>query len=184
MSMQVVVPTTLQEVVCEQLHNNNGHLGITKTLDNVKRRFYWPGYEDYIKAWLQHCEKCQKRNPPQPHPCAPLGRIIANHPFQVVTWDIMGPLPASSRGNKYVLAITDVFTKWVEAFPTKSTDTETLATILTNEIVCRYGVPEKLHSDQGANLTSKMIQSLCEKLGIKRTQSSAYHPQGNGQVEP
>ena len=49
--------------------------------------------------------------------------------------------------------------------------------------MCRYGVPQYLHSDQGANLVSDVIQSLCTLLGIQRTQTTAYHPQGNGQVE-
>ena len=95
----------------------------------------------------------------------------------------MGPLPTSSKGKKYILVVTDIFSKWVEAFTLKSTDTETLATVLVNEIVCRYGVPSGLHSDQGANLTSQVISSLCRSLGIECTQTTAYHPQGNGQVE-
>ena len=64
------------------------------------------------------------------------------------------------------LFITDLFTKWTEAFPLKVTDSETLAKILVNEVICRYGVPSSLHSDQGANLTSKLISSLCDTLGI------------------
>jgi len=95
----------------------------------------------------------------------------------------MGPLPTSSQGNKYILVVTDMFTKWVEAFPLQDTTTITLTTILLNDIVCRYGVPSSLHSDQGANLCSSVIQSLCQMLGIKNTRTSAYHPQGNSQVE-
>ena len=96
---------------------------------------------------------------------------------------MMGPLPTSSKGMKYILVVTDIFSKWVETFPITATDTETLATILVDEIVCRYGVPSTLHNDRGANLTSKVISVLCECLGIRRTQTTAYHPQGNGQVE-
>ena len=55
--------------------------------------------------------------------------------------------------------------------------------VLVNEVVCRYGVPSSLHSDQGANLTSDVVSSLCKCLGIERTQTTAYHPQGNGQVD-
>lgn len=73
--------------------------------------------------------------------------------------------------------------KWVEAFPLQRVDSETLATILVDEIVCRYGVPTHLHSDQGANLCSQIIDKICSILGISRTRMSAYHPQGNGQVE-
>ena len=180
---QLVVPMSLRKDVCSQLHNYSGHLGIHKTIEKIKQRFYWPGYEHDIRAWVQQCPECQRRNPPQPLPCAPMGGITANRPFEKISWDIMGPLPMSSKGNRYILVITDLFSKWVEAFPMRSTDTESLATILINEVVCRYGVPQYLHSDQGVNLTSKVIQSLCKQLGIQRTQSSPYHPQGNGQVE-
>lgn len=60
----------------------------------------------------------------------------------------MGPLPTSSKGKKYILVVTDIFSKWVEAFSLRSTDTETLATVLVDEIVFRYGVPSSLHNDQ------------------------------------
>ena len=73
----------------------------------------------------------------------------------------MGPLPISSKGHKYILVITDLFSKWVEAFPLHVTDSETLAKVLVDEIVCRYGVPVCLHSDQGSNLNSEVITSLC-----------------------
>lgn len=106
---QLVVPTSLREVVCNQVHDRSGHLGIYKTMEKVKERFYWPGYENNIRSWLQRCEQCQRRNPPQPPPRAPLGGITANCPFEKVSWDIMGPLPASSKGNKYILVITDLF---------------------------------------------------------------------------
>ena len=81
----------------------------------------------------------------------------------------MGPLPQTSSGNKYIVVVTDLFSKWVEAFPVKSTDTETLASLLVTEIVCRYGVPSYLHSDQGANLTSNLMAAVCKHLGIAQT---------------
>ena len=96
---------------------------------------------------------------------------------------ITGPLPTTIRGHKYILVVTDLFTKWVEAYPLQATDSETLANVFVKEIVCRYGVPTVLHSDQGANLTSSLITNMCNILGINRTRTTAYHPQGNGKVE-
>ena len=180
---QLVIPTSMTATILQQLHDNSGHLGIKKTTEGVKQRFYWPGYELDIKKWIQECQQCQQRNIPQPKPLAPLGTIKANYPFEKISWDIMGPLPVSSKGKKYILVVTDIFSKWVEAFALRSTDAETLATVLVDEVVCRYGVPSVIHSDQGANLTGQVVSSLCTRLGIKRTQTSAYHPQGNGQVE-
>ena len=180
---QIVIPESLKTIVLKEVHDHSGHLGFKKTFDRVKSCFYWPGYEKDVECWVKQCERCQRRNPPQPNPPAPLGTIEATRPFERLSWDIMGPLPTSSTGNKYILVITDLFTKWVEAFPLRDTTANTLATIMLNEIVCRYGVPSSLHSDQGANLCSSVIQSLCQLLGVSTTRTSAYHPEGNGQVE-
>jgi len=93
------------------------------------------------------------------------------------------PLSLSEKGNKYILTITDHFTKWVEVFPLHETSSVSLATVLVDEVVSRYGVPTYLHSDQGANLRSEVIKTMDILLGIEGTRTSAYHPQGNGQVE-
>ena len=97
--------------------------------------------------------------------------------------DIMGPLPTTESGNKYILVVTDLFTKWVEAFPLRETSSSTLATVLVDEVISRFGVPNVLHSDKGANFCSEVIKGICRILGIEKTRTSAYHPQGNGQVE-
>ena len=114
----------------------------------------------------------EHRNSPVPAPQAPLGTIKSQHPFQRLSWDIMGPLPTTYCGHKYILVVTDLFSKWVEAFPLAATDSVTLAKILTDEVICRHGVPESLHSDKGANFVSEVIRSLCTNLGINRTQTS------------
>ena len=181
--IQTVVPPSLRTVVLQEVHNNLGHFGTKKTFDQVKTRFYWPGYERDVECWVKEREQCQKRNPPQPNPPAPLGTLQTTGPFEILSWDIMGPLPISSQGNKYILVVTDIFTKWVEAFALKDTTANTLATVLLNEVICRYGAPCTLHSDQGANLCSNVIHCLCQLLGISTTRTSAYHPEGNGQVE-
>ena len=76
-----------------------------------------------------------------------------------------------------------MFSKWVEAFPLQVTDGFTLTSTLMDEVICRYGVPTQLHSDQGSNLNAEVKQKLCQLLGIQRTRTTACHPQGNGQVE-
>ena len=72
--------------------------------------------------------------------------------------DILGPFPISSLGNRYLLVVTDCFTKWVETFPLSNLRTKTIAEVFVGEIVCRYGVPLKVHTDQVRNFDSKLIQ--------------------------
>ena len=148
----------------------------------MKERFYWPGYESEVERYVRECGQCQKRNQPQPQPKAPLGTIKASHPFEKISRDIMGPLPTTESGNKYILVVTDLFTKWVEAFPLRETSSSTLATVLVDEVISRFGVPNVLHNDQGANFCSEVIKGICRILGIENTRTSAYHPKGNGQV--
>ena len=124
-----------------------------------------------------------ERNPPQHQPNAPLGTMKATYPFEKVSWDIMGPLPTSESGNKYILVVTDLFTKWVEAFPLCETSSVTLVTVLVDHVICRFGVPVVLHSDQGANPCSEVIKAACQLLGMEKTRASAYHPQGNRKIE-
>ena len=152
-------------------------------MEKVKTRYYWPGYESDIEKWVRECDECQRRNPPPRKPQAPLGTITASYPFEKITWDIMGPLPVSQRGYQCILVVTDIFTKWVEAFPLRDTVATTLAKVLVDEVICRYGVPKSIHSDQGANLCSSVVQGVCNLLNIDQTRTSAYHPMGNGQVE-
>ena len=141
------------------------------------------GYEQDIQTWISFCQQCQRHNPPQPGPRAPLGTVKTNHPFEKLSWDIMGLLPTSSKGYQYILVVTDLFSKWVEAFQLHTTHSETFAKILVDEVVCRYSVPVCLHSDQGANLNSQAILSLCRRLGIDNTRMTAYHPQTMGRWE-
>ena len=180
---QIAIPLNLKETVLKQLHDHAGHLGVRKTTSKIKERFYWPGYEQDIETYIRECEQCQRRNPPNPRPIAPLGTIKTTEPFEKISWDIMGPLPTSEQGNKYIVVVTDLFSKWVEAFAIRDTTSTTLATVLVDEVISRYGVPTCIHSDQGANLCSEVIQTMCKLLGMGRTRTSAYHPQGNGQVE-
>ena len=180
---QTLVPTDLRPTVLQQLHNCAGHLGIKKTLERVKEIYYWPGYEGDTEKCVRECKECQQRNPPNPTPQTPLHTIEAAYPFQKLSIDIMVPLPKTSQGHKYILVVTDLFSKWIEAFPLATTDSETIAEILVNEAVCHNGVPATLHSDQAPNLCSQTVSSLCHILGIDKTRTNAYHPQGNAQVE-
>ena len=77
----------------------------------------------------------------------------------------------------------DYFTKWPEAFSLPNQEAVTVADVLVKEYVCRFGVPLSLHSDQGRNFESNVFQEMCELLGIRKTRTTALHPQSDGLVE-
>jgi transposase InsO family protein len=103
--------------------------------------------------------------------------------MQRLAVDILGPLPVTERGNKYLLVITDYFTKWVEVIPLRSQDAISVADALLNSVISRFGVPSELHSDQGRNFESAVLSHLCTRLGINKTRTSPYRPQSDGQTE-
>ena len=100
-----------------------------------------------------------------------------------VAMDILGPLPETDAGNKYILVVGDYFTKWKEAYPMRDMEATTVARLLVNEFFCRFGLPDTLHTDQGRNFESSLIKEICSLLGIHKTRTTPYHPQSDGLVE-
>ena len=86
------------------------------------------------------------------------------------------PFPKSDNENKYILVVSDYFTRWTEAFPIPNQEALTIARVFVNEYVCRYGVPVQLHTNQGRNFESKLIGEMCKILEIDKTRTSPYHP--------
>ena len=96
---------------------------------------------------------------------------------------MLGPLPESESGNKYVLVVADYFSKWTGAFPMTNQEATTVAEILVREVVSRFEVPLCLHSDQGQNFESTVFSEMCRLLGVKKTHTTPLHPQSDGMVE-
>ena len=138
-----------------------------------------------VQFHIQHCEACQFRKPPNKSDIERTTDIsfAADYPLEIVSWDIMGPIQASAAGNRYIVVVEDIFSRWVEAFPLPETSAASLADILWSRFFSKYDPPRRLHSDQGRNLNAEVIQELCRFWGVKRSNTVAYHPQGNGLVE-
>ena len=90
-------------------------------------------------------------------------------PSERVAIEVMGPLPTSDAGKKYLLLFVAYFTKWPEAFPLESQEAPTVAEVLVKEYVCRFRVPLLLHFDQGWNFKSKVFAEMYKLLRMKKT---------------
>lgn len=100
-----------------------------------------------------------------------------------VAVDIMGLFPRKDKGNRYVLATMDYFTKWPEAYAIPDQEAKTVADAPVEGMFARFGVAEVIHSDQGRNFKSGVFSAMCDCLGMQKTRTTPLHPQSNGLVE-
>ena len=116
--MQFIVPRSLHNEVLYHIHNSllGSHLGQKKTRGKALQKFYWSGIREDCNNWVSKCDECAKVKHPPRKPHAPLGEMSVGAPLDRLSTDILGPFPESTQGNKYVLAVTDYFTKWVVIF--------------------------------------------------------------------
>ena len=101
----------------------------------------------------------------------------------IIAMDLMGPFPRSKNGNKYILVVSDYFTRWVEAYAIPNQEATTVAVKFIDNMFCRYSLSEQIHSDMGAQFELKVIQAMSKLLGINKTHTTPYHPQSDGLVE-
>ena len=177
---QLVVPKHFRERALLGCHDDVGHQGILRTLSLLRERFYWPGMQEEATQHVLKCSRCLRRKtPPQ---VAPLQPILVTQPLELVHMDYLSLEP--SKGNiENVLVITDHFTRYALAYPSKTQTAQATARILWDNFICHYGFPEKFISDQGRNFESDLIKELCKIAGVKKVHTTPYHPQGNGQCE-
>ncbi|KAL5582066.1 hypothetical protein UlMin_014508 [Ulmus minor] len=116
---------------------------------------------------------------------APEDLTTVTSPWPFAKWgiDLIGPLPTARGQFKYAVVAIDYYTKWVEAEALAKITEQNVTAFIWKNIVCRFGVPRELVSDHGTQFENKKLQSICDRLGIKKVFSSPAHPKSNGQVE-
>ena len=181
---QLVIPVAMRREIFDYLHSAKlgGHMGVGSLISKIRRRIYWPGYKEDVIRWTQWCEICQKRKDVG-RSRAQLQQLPVGMPMERMAVDIVGPLPITDRGNRFIVVIVDYFTKWTEAFALPDHKAATVADCLVTQVFTRFGAPYQLHSDQGPDFESRLFQEICNLLGIKKTRTCGYRPQSDGLVE-
>ncbi|KAI3374420.1 hypothetical protein L3Q82_006249 [Scortum barcoo] len=185
---QIVVPRALRETVLKASHGTAGagHFGVSKTLRRLQQGFYWGQLRRDVQDFCRRCDLCTAHKGPPDQSRAQLPSSAAaavGAPMERVAVDIMGPFPRTDKGNRYVLAAMDYFTKWPEAYAIPDQEAETVANALVEGMFTRFGTAEVIHSDQGRNFESGVFSAMCDCLGMQKTRTTPLHPQSDGLVE-
>lgn len=124
------------------------HLGVDRTLDLTRERFYWPHMQRDIEYYIGHVCQCVKQKAPSLKTRAPLNPIVTTSPFELVTIDFLH-LEKSRGGYEYIFVVIDHFTRYAQAYATRNRSAKTVAQKLYNDFILRFGFPFRIHHDQG-----------------------------------
>src|SRR3954451_11033268 len=181
---RIVIPASKKNEVLQLAYNHplSGHLAQANTYHRLRQKHYWPGMYQDIQEYITNCDICQRRA--KDRSLLPITSAkITSKPFYHLGIDVLGPLPQTLQGNRYVILSVDFFSKWPEAKAVESANAHSIAQFIYDEIICRHGVPQELTSDRGSEFCNELIDVLSKTYKIKHIRTTAYHPQGNGQVE-
>ena len=182
----IMVPDSLRHRLISQFHNSwfGGHEGIHKTIQRMQLYYFWPNMQADVTNIVKSCERCQKRSTVPATPPATLQPLpLLTDPNQRVHADLFGPLRTSASGKKFILVITDAFTRYVELIAINNKEAECVAEAIFNHWICRFGVPAQLVTDQGKEFVAQVCQQIWKKLDLLHITTSARHPQANAQAE-
>ena len=153
-----MIPLSYRDLVFKALHDSLGHQGRDRTTSLIKQRFFWPGIDAYVRDRIQNCDRCIKRKS-NPGTSAELVNIKSTAPMEILCLDYLS-LERSKGGIENILVITDHFSRYAQAIPTRNQTAKTTARVLFDHFVVHYGFPARIHSDQGQNFESNRLKEL------------------------
>jgi len=182
---QLIPPPNRRNNLIQLSHTGmtGGHLGLRRTSAQLRKRVYWPSWKDDVQREINRCTACSRYRREKPPRQGLLQDMRIGEPMDRVGIDITGPHPASNSGFKYILTVIDHFSRWAEAFPIRNQEAVTVARVLCDQFISRFGCPRQILSDQGPCFESRLFQDLCRQLQIDKIRTSPYKPSTNGMVE-
>ena len=182
----LIAPESLREQVIKETHGDimTGHESNAKTQERILASYWWPGMDRQVKNHIETCDKCQKTRKDGRDTTTFLTPLPqCTQPNQRVHMDLFGPLKTTSSGKKYILCVTDAFSKYAELVAIQDKSAPTVASALFSRWLCRHGLPLEFVSDNGKEFCNEIVDNLLNLLRIKKTHTSPYHPASNSQAE-
>uniref|UniRef100_A0A3B3SBH5 Gypsy retrotransposon integrase-like protein 1 n=1 Tax=Paramormyrops kingsleyae TaxID=1676925 RepID=A0A3B3SBH5_9TELE len=161
-----------------------GHPGVSATQRLVSRRYWWPRWQQEVRAFVDSCPECARNKSSNLSPAGLLQPLpVPSRPWSHVVMDFITDLPRSA-GKTIILTIVDRFSKMCRLVPLpKLPSAAELADVLIQELFRFTGIPEDIVSDRGPQFASRVFREFCQKLNITLSLTSSYHPQSNGLAE-
>ena len=178
------LPSTMWDDTIRSAHVAGGHMAAETTLLRLRRSVYFPGMLAEVKGYINCCLPCQAKARKQPDQRHTLVSPLSGYPFQQIHVDFVGPLNEGRRTkSKWLLTVRDSFSKWIEVIPMVQATAVDTVRALEREVFARFGLPESMHTDCGAQFKGRLFLAVGQMLGIKITDTTGYNPKSNGQVE-
>ncbi|CDF38075.1 unnamed protein product [Chondrus crispus] len=176
--VQVVIPQSLRDRVLGLSHYAKlaGHPGGRKLYKTLRRYFYWPTMALDCYAVAKNCAACARERVKFRKNTKEMKLFTPKAPLEFVAIDILGELITTKRGNRYILVISDRYSKLVRTVPLKKISAAHIAQAFVHHWVFVYGPPFKLLSDNGTQFTARFFQNVCRILGIRNVFTTTYHP--------
>ena len=183
--LQLVTPQQFRRQLVEEIHGGvlGGHFGLARTLNAVRRNYWWHNMAKDVKHIIKGCPECNARNPER----------SKSRPFlqpevrTAIPWERVGidytDMAKSQEGYSKIVVIIDHATKYVIAKATRDASAETAAKVLFEELICKFGAPKELWSDRGKAFKGEVVKYLSQLYGIQQKFTSGYHPPTNGLTE-
>lgn len=157
-----------------------GHLGLYKTFHRLGQKYFWPGMLSDVASYIRKCTTCIKAKPVQRKPAGCMGgHSLIDKPWDVLSIDIVGPLPRTKRGFNYILVVADCFSKFVLTFPLRKASTKQIVGLLEDNVFLIFGVPRRIICDNGVQFKSRDFRRFLDQYQVKPSFVSFYHPQAN-----
>ena len=184
-SLQMVVPESLRKRLMDVAHSapTSAHPGRSKMYQTLRRHFYWPSMTVDINQWVENCPSCARNRIKDQKHIYKMKLFPASKPLEYVAMDILGPLPRTKHGKRFILVVTDRFTKLTKTEALRTITSLSVAKAFCKTWIYNFGTPKVLLTDNGTQFTSRFFMHVCRILGIEKVFTTEYHPQTNGQAE-